>query len=264
MDQNVEPKQNNSIPLAIVLAGLLIAGAVYLRGESTTPGTKTTPSPAPVVATDLSIPPIDSTDHLLGNPAAPITLVEYSDFDCPFCRNFHPTVERIVAEYGKTGSIAWAYRHFPLTELHPNAKKKAEASECAAELAGNDIFWKFADVIFKGPAAHAADPLPELTTEAKQVGVNQKDFESCYASGRHTAKVEKQYADAAAAGGRGTPFTILILKEKLTDEQKTKISGAFGKYGPDSYGISKDGLRVSLNGSLPYESVKQAIAALVK
>jgi len=263
MEPTNEPKQKLSIPVAIILAGLLVAGAIFIKDTKVGPDQAATVPPT-VVTTDLIIPAIEATDHLLGNPAAPVTLVEYSDFDCPFCRNFHPTVEKIVAEFGKTGSVAWVYRHFPLTDLHPNAKKKAEASECVAELGGNDSFWKYADAIFKGPTAHAQDPLPELATAAKLVGIAQKDFESCYTSGRYTARVEKQYTDATSAGGRGTPFTILILKEQLTEEQKSTIASTFAKFGPESFGISKDGYRVALNGSLPYESIRTAMEALIK
>ncbi len=78
-------------------------------------------------------------DHIRGNPDAPVTLVEYSDFECPFCKRFHPTVKRIVDEYG--GRVRWVYRHFPLDEIHPvKARREAAAAECAAELGGNDAF----------------------------------------------------------------------------------------------------------------------------
>ena len=88
------------------------------------------------------------SDHIRGNPAAPVTLVEYSDFECPFCKRFHTTAKRLVDESG--GRVKWVYRHFPLDELHPvKARQEAVASECAAELGGNDAFWKFADRLYE-------------------------------------------------------------------------------------------------------------------
>jgi len=86
-------------------------------------------------------------DHVQGNPSAPITLVEFSDFQCPFCKRFHPTVEQIFAEYGD--QVKWVYKHFPLDQIHPQARPAAEASECIAEQKGEEGFWQFADAVFK-------------------------------------------------------------------------------------------------------------------
>lgn len=86
-------------------------------------------------------------DHIRGNPNAPITLVEFSDFECPFCRRFHPTVQQAMAEYGD--QIRWVYKHFPLDQIHPQARPAAEASECIAEQKGDEGFWQFTDAIFK-------------------------------------------------------------------------------------------------------------------
>ncbi len=90
---------------------------------------------------DIEVPAITAQDHYLGNIDADVVIIEYSDIDCPFCKKFHPTMERIAQEYGS--KIAWVYRHFPLESLHPEARTKAEASECVAQLAGNEVFWKY-------------------------------------------------------------------------------------------------------------------------
>lgn len=93
------------------------------------------------------VPPIDSTDHIKGDPStAQITIIEYSDFECPFCARFHPVLEKIVAE--SNGSIAWVYRQFPLVQIHQNAMERTVASECVAKLKGNDAFWEYADLLF--------------------------------------------------------------------------------------------------------------------
>ncbi len=94
----------------------------------------------------VTLAPINAQDHVLGASTAPITIIEYSDLECPFCIRFHTTQETIMKEYA--GKIKWVHRHFPL-DFHPDAKPYAYAAECAAEIGGNDAFWKMIDYIFK-------------------------------------------------------------------------------------------------------------------
>jgi len=89
---------------------------------------------------------ISEKDHVRGNRSAKIKLVEYSDFECPFCQRFHLTAKQVLDEYGN--DVAWVYRHFPLDQLHPKARPTAEASECVYELGGDEAFWKFTDEVF--------------------------------------------------------------------------------------------------------------------
>lgn len=84
------------------------------------------------------------TDHIQGDPAtAPATIIEYSDIDCPFCKKIHPTLQQLVDE----GKIAWVYRHSPIPQLHPSAKTKAIATECAVKLNGEEVFWKYLNAL---------------------------------------------------------------------------------------------------------------------
>ena len=89
------------------------------------------------------VPAVTAEDHLFGNPDAPVTIIEYSDFECPYCARFHPTLEQVVAE--SNGSVNWVYRHWP---IH-NTIEKLVAAECVAKIKGNDAFWKYADLLFK-------------------------------------------------------------------------------------------------------------------
>lgn len=95
------------------------------------------------------ISPVSAADHIRGDINAPVKIIQYSDIDCPFCKRFHGTMQEVMDSYGKDGKVAWVMRHFPLTQLHPDAFNKAEASECVAELGGNDKFWKFVDTLSK-------------------------------------------------------------------------------------------------------------------
>lgn len=90
---------------------------------------------------DIEVPAVTKSDRYLGNIDADVVIIEYSDIDCPFCKKFHPTLERISQEYGS--KIAWVYRNFPLESLHPEARTKAEAAECVGQIAGNDTYWRY-------------------------------------------------------------------------------------------------------------------------
>jgi protein-disulfide isomerase len=91
--------------------------------------------------TTIKLAPITAEDHVNGDINAPIKIVEYSDIDCPFCKRFHSTLEQVKALYGD--KVVWVYRHFPITQLHPDSFKKSHATECVAELGGNDKFWQY-------------------------------------------------------------------------------------------------------------------------
>lgn len=221
----------------------LIAAAVYFSGSSKVAPVAGNNNPEQQPQGDISaLRPITADDHIRGNPNASVVIVEYSDFDCPFCRSFHNTLQKIIDEYGLGGQVAWVYRHFPLTSLHPSAGHIAEASECVAELGGNDAFWKFADLVF---AERLVDPasgrettnLARLPEFAKTAGVNEVDFTTCLDSGRNAAKVQEDFDNAVATGGQGTPHSFVVM-----GDQKFEITG----------------------GAQPYEVVKQMIDGLLK
>lgn len=163
--------------------------------------------------------PITDKDWVQGSRSAKISVVEYSDTECPFCKRHHPTMQRVITEYD--GKVNWVYRHFPLTQLHSKAPKEAEAAECAGELAGNDGFWKFLDRIFEvTPANNGLDPA-ELPNIAQYVGLNRAKFEACLNSGKYAQKVQQHAQDAAAAGGTGTPYNVIV-----TGDKRIPVSGA--------------------------------------
>lgn len=97
---------------------------------------------------DVEVPALSEADHTNGSQEARIQVIEYSDFDCPFCGRFHITMNQIMTEYGDAGEVAWTYRHSPIEQLHPNAKNTSVISECIAELEGEEKFWEFTNIIF--------------------------------------------------------------------------------------------------------------------
>ncbi|HQT83184.1 MAG TPA: thioredoxin domain-containing protein, partial [Candidatus Paceibacterota bacterium] len=134
-------KSSLTVPIAIVVGGIVVAGAVYLSTAGSPSAGLTNGNPA-------LVRPVRSADHILGNPAAKVMIVEYADFDCTYCKGFSDTLRQIVATEGASGQVAWVFREFPLSEIHPNALSHARAAECAAQVGGNDAFWKFADALF--------------------------------------------------------------------------------------------------------------------
>ena len=187
----------------------------------TAPSPSPTPAPEPPPAGD--VPKVDaSTDHIRGDKNAKISVIEYSDFEGPFCKRHFPTMQQLFAAYnGK--DVNWVFRHFPLS-FHANAQKEAEASECAAELGGNDAFWKYHDVIFERTTSNGTGfALDALVPLAKEIGLNESKFKTCLDSGKYAKKVQDEETGGGTAGVRGTPGTIVLNNE--TGESKN-ISGA--------------------------------------
>jgi protein-disulfide isomerase len=228
-------KQSISIPIAIVIAGALIGFAIYMSGKPV--NAPSIPTPGTPTAADIKIAPVSTNEHILGNPDAKIVLVEYSDTECPFCKRFHETLQRLMAEYGKNGSLAWVYRSFPIPSLHPKAPKEAEALECAAEQGGNTAFWKYTDKIYAITPSNNGLDAAQLPVIAGDIGLDVAAFNTCLSSGKMAEKVKVQYDDGVAAGAKGTPYSVLITKnEKIPITQ----------------------------GALPYENMKAIIDSLLK
>lgn len=157
-------------------------------------------------------PPSPERDHIRGNPKATISLIEYSDFECPFCKRFHETPKRLLKIFGD--DLNWVYRHFPLSFHNPGAQKQAEAAECVNELGGPELFWKFTDAIYaRTKAGGRGFPIPGLTPLAREIGVEKDAFEACLNGGKYTQKVKNDLAEGARAGVTGTPGSILRNNE---------------------------------------------------
>ncbi len=148
------------------------------------------------------VPEATKNDHVRGDlNKAKVVLIEYSDFECPFCSRHHPTMQQIVDEYGD--DVAWVYRHFPLTSIHPNATPAAIASECAGE---QGKFWPYADALVEN-----YQNLNNATYEriADDIGLNMNKFEDCMADNDYASKIAQQAQEGISAGATGTPATFI-------------------------------------------------------
>lgn len=150
-------------------------------------------------------------DHIYGNQKARVTIIEYSDFDCPYCKSFHATPKKAVDKYD--GRVNWVYRHFPLA-FHPDAMKLAEASECAADLAGNEAFWKYTDALYaRSPSNDKSLVMAKLKQIAETIGLNKNDFMVCLNSDKYAARVTEDFEEGSRLGINGTPGSILLNNE---------------------------------------------------
>ncbi len=156
-----------------------------------------------------NVPKVSGRDHIYGNPQAKISLIEYSDFECPFCKTFHPNPKKVVEAF--EGKVNWVYRHYPLQFHNPGAQKQAEASECAAELGGDDAFWKYTDLVYERTTSNGKGfPLENLVPLAEEIGLDKDAFQVCLESEKYAEQVQKDLKDAQASGISGTPGTIIL------------------------------------------------------
>ncbi len=145
--------------------------------------------------------PVTADEHIRGDiTKAKVVLVEYSDFECPFCERHHPSMQQALDEYGD--DVAWVYRHFPLS-FHPQAYPSALASECAAE---QGKFWEYGDELFANQALLGDDYYLEL---AGDLGLNVGQFTDCYETEKYADIIDADQASGALAGVNGTPATFV-------------------------------------------------------
>jgi protein-disulfide isomerase len=227
-----------ALPITIVVAGALIAGAVFFVGKGNTPAPQ---NDGQFGATNVR--PADGTDHILGNPNAPVKIIEYADLECQYCKQFHVTMHQLMAYYGESGQVAWVFRHFPLAQIHSKAPQEAAAAECAAELGGNSGFWQFVDKLYEVTPSNNGLDLAQLPTIAASVGIDSTAFSQCLQSGRHTAQVQAHYNEALQAGAQGTPYTLVMY-----DGDALPLQGAQGY---DSMRAAVDAVLANVPGVAP-------------
>jgi protein-disulfide isomerase len=199
------------VALLFILSFLLkggVPGAWNLKPTdnvvAAAPSAPVAPDAAPPAAPSAPVKPVDeATDHIKGPKNAKVTLIEYSDFECPFCLRHEDTVKQILAKY--PNDVRLIYRHYPLTSLHPEAQKAAEASECAG---AQGKFWEMHEKIFAANAAGNMN-VQQWKTDAKALGLDSAKFDKCLDGGEMAARVNADQNDGTAAGVGGTPATFV-------------------------------------------------------
>ncbi|OMH31754.1 hypothetical protein BGP75_16680 [Motiliproteus sp. MSK22-1] len=175
-----------------------------------------------------------STDFIRGNPDAEFSLIEYSDYECPYCKRFHVTATQFIQN---NPEVNWVYRHFPLDFHNPGAQKEAEAAECAGYLGGNDAFWNYSDQIYQRTRSNGKGfPVSNLVPLAAEFGLDRSKFEACLESGQFRDKVLAQLKNGQQSGVSGTPGNF--LRHRAT------------------------GLTIPIQGAQPLENLQRALALL--
>jgi protein-disulfide isomerase len=242
----VRKKKDDSlnVPLAIVIAGLLISGSIIYTNNGSGSAAPTQVAGALDGAVDvgskqipLDLLTVKDDDHILGDANADVVIIEYSDTECPFCKRFHDTMLQVMDTYGKEGTVAWVYRYFPL-DMHPRGRKESEALECAFAQGGNDAFWKYNDKIFEiTPANNGLDPemLPKI---AAMIGLDGGKLATCLDSGKFAARVQRDFENGANVGVHGTPYSIAWNR--------------------------KTGKQAAINGAYPFTNVQSILNTLIE
>lgn len=201
-----------NVPLAIFLAAAMVSGSILYVGSDRIPSAAIGDAVAPVVAGDVPQTIDDPSvlfsdeDESIGNENAKVTIVEFSDFQCPFCRSFFTaTYAQLKKDYIDTGKVRLVFRHYPLP-FHDAARPSAIAALCAAE---QDKFWAYHDVIFaeqeKKGTGTVAYGVAELKTWAAQIGLNAGQFNSCLDTEKYATRVDADVAAGSQYGVSGTP-----------------------------------------------------------
>lgn len=219
--------------MAIIVAGVIIGGAVYFSSLPKPPSSDTVK--AQIGGDPLeNIRPVSEADHIRGDINSEVVIIEYSDTECPFCKRFHNTMLDIMDEY--EGRVAWVYRHYPIDILHQRARLESVALECAYSLGGNEKFWEYTDYLYETtPSNDGLNPelLPKI---ASAVGLDESIFESCLQTSDFEEKINADIKNALDIGATGTPWSVVIDK----DGNKTPIKGA------QPYEVVKSIIEISL------------------
>jgi protein-disulfide isomerase len=256
-----------SIPAAIILAGLIIAvGILISNTKPAIPSVQVKENKL----TQISFKPVNKDDHIIGSASAPVVIVEFSDTECPYCKMFQSTMKSVISAYGD--KVAWVYRHSPIDSLHPKARKEAEATECANELGGNEVFWKYTDEIFLTTNSNNSLDPASLPVVAKDVGLDVTKFNTCLSSGKYASLVQSGIDDASSAGAQGTPYSLIIPKTPLDDKTVISINSyvtnnrLVDQYGNPYIWVSNSDNRkvVSVNGAMPLQMMKALIDIVLK
>lgn len=226
-DKNISKNKKKYINISIVALFVVVVIASFIYSNK---GDKGVSFPSPVQDGKIVI---TDSDRVQGPVDAKITLVEYSDFQCPYCVKFHATMEKVMKEYD--GKVRWVYRHSPLP-FHKAAPKAAEGAECAGE---QGKFWEYAAVLTKNSQPDGRGlAVSDLKKYSKELALNEQQFESCLSDGKFKTKVNLDFASGKKLGVQGTPATFMIdgsgnqqlISGAVPFEQiKTKINEALNK-----------------------------------
>ncbi len=214
MEEQIQNKKQQSNASAIIIAGALIALAIFLsfgRGKQTIQNGVQQPTQDTPTTVPEKVVTVRENDFILGDASkADVIIFEYSDSDCPFCARFHQTIKDLKNQYQE--KVAFVYRFYPLDQLHPNARTEALALACVGNLAGSQSFWNYLDDVISITLTPSSN-LTVLTTFAKEESVDVEDFENCVKNQQFADRIQSDVDEAQSIGASGTPYSIAVNKK---------------------------------------------------
>lgn len=223
------------VPLAIVVAGLMVSTVIYFTNDGNS-STTTSPSvqgavdntgtaPAPEEAFPAASTTIDDDPFKGNKDGAKIAIVEFSDFECPFCqRHYQQTYRSLLENYVDSGDAIYVFRDYPLS-FHPQAVPAANAANCARELGGDDTFFQYHDKLFEGDVASASKDT--YIGYANDLGLDSGKFTSCVDGNKYKDEIDADMADGSSAGVTGTPGFVIGTLDGDGNVTGKRVSGAY-------------------------------------
>lgn len=202
------------------MGSLILGGSHIIYGALADSGS---PQAATVM---FSGKPIDSKDYVEGNAKSKVFVVEYSDPECPFCVSLYPSLKQIRNEY--KDKVAFIYRHFPLTQIHPHSFEESKAVACAGTLGGGAKFYEYVDAIYGYKSANQTTQLPATgkIDLALNIGLDKTAFTKCLQDPATDNLINASINDGVQAGVQGTPSTFILLQTKKGYQVVTMVDGA--------------------------------------
>ncbi len=226
-----ERKRDYLLPISILVAGIMVSGSIlYLVGSKNAPantgGTPNVPSaPTPTPPAGIA-PKVSASDAVLGSSNAPVTVIEYGDYQCPFCGQFFSGAEaQIRTQYVKTGKVKLVFKNFAFLDRRPGLPSTANESHDAAAAADcakdQGKFWEFHDLLYQSKLKDAANGEDDgffnralFLGFARSLNLDANAFASCFDSGKYKTQIDQDTADAQAAGVNSTP-TIFVNSQQF-------------------------------------------------
>lgn len=227
--------QTNRVLIALLIVASFFLGSLYTKvqylekgGSRDAKAVKTLPQTTPQAPQQAGSKEVSvDNDPVLGDKNAPITMIEFVDYECPFCKRFaDETLSQIKSEYVDTRKVKLVMRDLPLS-FHQNAHKESQAAECAREQGGDTAYFKYHDEIFKRTTSNGTGlALDQLSVIANDIGLNGSALQKCLDSEKYKAEVDKDLADASLYGANGTPSFFIGKSDSSGKFQGTILVGA--------------------------------------
>lgn len=226
--ENEQKNKDVLLPASIIVAAVLISGSIFYMVGKNQNGNPPVDNTVNQPTNAAEILKIQGGEVVLGESDAPVTIVEYGDYQCPWCSKFFEESEKPLRdEYIKTGKVKMVYRDFPIDSIHPFARVAAEAANCAKD---QSKFWLYHDALLD---KQKDIPTMDFVSLATELGFETATFKACFENGKYKDEIQKDFDGAVAAGVNGTPAVFINGQQVggfLTyDQLKVAVDSALNK-----------------------------------